>query len=283
MSKHEHKHGLSHDLPLITARNVSRRRLLGWGLGAGVVTLIACPQDGRLTGTGGTAAGSGGSNAGTSSGGSCTRIPEETGGPYPADGSNGVNALTLSGIVRSDIRSSFGGANGVAAGVPLTVTLNLVDAADGCSPAAGCAVYLWHCDRDGNYSLYSSAIQSQSYLRGVQESDDAGQITFQTIFPGCYSGRWPHIHFEVFESLQAATSTTKKLATSQLALPEDSCKLAYAVSGYESSVRNLQQSSLASDNVFSDGWTAQTPSVSGDISGGFRATLTVAVAVAVAV
>mgnify|MGYP003406602729 CR=1 FL=1 len=35
--------------------------------------------------------------------------------------------------------------------------------------------------------------------------------------------------------------------------------------------------SVASDNVFSDGWTSQTPSMSGDVSSGFRAELTVAV------
>jgi protocatechuate 3,4-dioxygenase beta subunit len=277
MANH-HKHGLQHDLSLIATRSLSRRRLLGWGVGAGLVTLIGCPQDGGLGSAASTAAKSGASSSGSSSG-SCTRIPEETGGPYPADGSNGVNALTLSGIVRSDIRASFGGASGVAAGVPLTVTLNLVDIADSCSPATGCAVYLWHCDRAGNYSLYSSAVIGENYLRGVQEADDLGQVTFQTIFPGCYSGRWPHIHFEVYESLEAATSATNKLVTSQLALPEATCQLVYATSGYESSVKNLAQISLASDNVFSDGWTTQTPSVTGDASSGFHASLSVGVPV----
>ena len=33
-------------------------------------------------------------------------IPEETAGPYPGDGSNGVNVLSESGIVRSDITTS---------------------------------------------------------------------------------------------------------------------------------------------------------------------------------
>lgn len=35
-------------------------------------------------------------------------IPDETAGPYPGDGSNGPNVLAESGIVRSDITSSFG-------------------------------------------------------------------------------------------------------------------------------------------------------------------------------
>jgi protocatechuate 3,4-dioxygenase beta subunit len=45
----------------------------------------------------------------------------------------------------------------------------------------------------------------ENYLRGVQEADDDGVVTFHSIFPGCYSGRWPHIHYEVYESLDAAT------------------------------------------------------------------------------
>ena len=33
---------------------------------------------------------------------------------------------------------------------------------------AGVAVYWWHCDRDGKYSLYSEGIEDQNYLRGAQ-------------------------------------------------------------------------------------------------------------------
>ena len=58
-------------------------------------------------------------------------IPDETGGPFPADGTNGVNALSEDGVVRSDITSSFGAATGVADGVPLQVVLNVQDLADG--------------------------------------------------------------------------------------------------------------------------------------------------------
>ena len=55
----------------------------------------------------------------------------------------------------------------------------------------------------------------------MQETDANGKLTFQTIFPAAYSGRWPHMHFEVYESLDAATSGGAKLKTSQLALPKD--------------------------------------------------------------
>src|SRR5687768_12031172 len=81
----------------------------------------------------------------------CSTIPEETAGPYPGDGSNGANALALTGIVRSDIRASIAGASGVAEGVLLTITLKVVDSSASCAPLAGYAVYLWHCDREGRY------------------------------------------------------------------------------------------------------------------------------------
>lgn len=55
----------------------------------------------------------------TASGSTTTgAIPEETAGPYPGDGTDGPNVLTESGVVRSDIRSSFGSLTGTAQGVP---------------------------------------------------------------------------------------------------------------------------------------------------------------------
>ena len=159
-------------------------------------------------------------------------IPEETAGPYPGDGSNGLNVLTESGVVRSDITSSFGSASGVAEGVPLTVRLKVYDlAGEDATALAGAAVYLWHCDREGRYSMYDEAIADENYLRGVQEADADGRVEFTTIFPAAYSGRWPHIHFEVYQSLDEATSAENKLRTSQLAFPEDACDEVYATDG----------------------------------------------------
>ena len=144
--------------------------------------------------------------------------------------------LTETGIVRSDITSSFGDASGVADGIPVTVKLKVYDLnGDAATPLVGAAVYLWHCDRDGSYSMYSDAAADENYLRGVQETAADGSLQFTTIFPACYSGRWPHMHFEVYESLDAATSASNKLRTSQLALPQDVCETVYATSGYEQS------------------------------------------------
>jgi len=180
--------------------------------------------------------------------------------------------LSESGIVRRDITSSFGSSTTKAEGVPLTITMTINDFANGKSPLAGGAVYLWHCDREGRYSLYSQGVTNENYLRGVQETDDRGQVSFTTIFPACYSGRWPHIHFEVYPSLAKATSSANKIATSQMALPETTAKAVYATSGYEQSVRNLSRVSLDSDNVFSDGYDLQMPTVTGDAASGYQLT-----------
>ena len=87
----------------------------------------------------------------------------------------------------------------------LAITLTVANVNAACVPLAGYAVYLWHCDRTGNYSLYGTAA-GESYLRGVQVTDANGQMTFTTIFPARYDGRWPHIHFEVFSTLSNALS-----------------------------------------------------------------------------
>lgn len=211
-------------------------------------------------------------------------IPEETGGPYPGDGTNrnvsGVaNALILAGIVRSDIRASVAGATGVAAGVPMTVKLTIVNVNASCAVVPGAAVYLWHCDRDGNYSMYSSGLTAENYLRGVQEADSNGVVTFTTIFPGCYAGRMPHVHFEVYQSLAKATVASNRIKTSQFGFPTATSAEAYASSGYATSVRNFSSISNATDNVFSDGVSLQTAAVSGTATLGYTATLQVGVSI----
>jgi protocatechuate 3,4-dioxygenase beta subunit len=144
---------------------------------------------------------------------------------------------------------------------------------------AGYAIYLWHCTRDGNYSLYSSSVQGENYLRGVQVTDSNGEVTFTTIFPGCYSGRWPHMHFEIYPNLASATSGNNDVKTSQLALPAAACNQVYGVaSGYGTSVSNFAAISLSSDNVFSDdSAAAQLATVTGDVTNGFAATLQVGI------
>lgn len=289
---HDHDAGLAHDFARLQASIAQRRRALLWLAGAAGATLLGCGGGGDDTTTSssgsGTTSGTGstGTTTGTtSSSTSCSLIPSETEGPYPADGSNSnssgvVNALALSGIVRSDIRTSVAGASGTAAGVPLTISIELVNTNGGCADLAGYAIYLWHCTREGGYSLYSSGITGENYLRGVQETGSDGVATFTTIFPGCYSGRMPHMHFEVYRSLSTALSYTNKLRTSQIAFPTDVCTTVYTnASGYSASLTNLSRVSFASDGIFSDGYSTQLATVGGDVSSGYTATLQVGISV----
>lgn len=270
-----HHQGLSKDLALFQ-RTTQRRTVLRWMAVATLAPFFGCGSSETETEDESGDGGSGSSD--TSTGGTCAVIPEETAGPYPGDGENGVNALVLSGIVRSDIRASIGTASGTAEGVPLTIELTLVNTNDGCNKLAGYAVYLWHCDREGRYSLYSQGVTDQNYLRGVQETDDDGSVTFTSIFPACYAGRWPHIHFEIYPSVSSATTSANKLKTSQLALPAEACSAVFATEGYSASVRNLSQVTLASDNVFSDGTSLQLATITGSVSDGYTVSLTVGIA-----
>ncbi|SDT38609.1 intradiol ring-cleavage dioxygenase [Actinoplanes derwentensis] len=258
--------GLGFDLGTMRRRQVLR----AFGIGAVALGLAGCGGEEETPTTTST-------SAGTSST-ALSEIPDETAGPYPGDGSNGPNVLTESGVVRSDIRSSFGDAKGVAEGVPMTITLTIKNLAESAAAFAGVAVYLWHCNRDGDYSLYSTGITAENYLRGVQIADSAGKVTFTSIFPACYSGRWPHIHFEVYPDQASITESTNAVATSQVALPKDICDEVFKQTGYEDSVTNLAQVSLDSDNVFGeDSGALQLATVTGDVTSGFAASLEVGV------
>lgn len=261
--------GLAFDVDTLFSRR-QVLRALGYGaVGASLVSIVGCAP--------GTATSSPAASSAT--GAECTtEIPEETAGPFPGDGSNGPDLLNQSGVVRADIRSSFGASTTVASGVPLTIRLAILDLANGCAPMAGAAVYLWHCDQSGRYSMYSQGVEGENYLRGVQAAGADGIVTFQSTFPACYSGRWPHVHFEVYPSIDKATEVGNKFATSQIALPEDICSAVYATSGYEQSVQNLRGVSLQSDMVFGDdGGEHEIGAITGSIANGLTVDLSVPV------
>src|SRR5262245_45157855 len=110
-----------------------RRRLLMLGGAGALAALGACSSSDSS------------STSGSTSAGGLKEVASETAGPYPADGSNGPDVRTLDGIVRKDIRPSFGSSTTVAGGVPLEFALVVHDRAG--KPISGAAVYAWHCDQ----------------------------------------------------------------------------------------------------------------------------------------
>jgi protocatechuate 3,4-dioxygenase beta subunit len=257
--------GLAADLPHLT-----RRRALAVGLAMGGAALSLWAARGgaeALTGRG-------------PDGTTCTALPTATAGPFPADGTNvragqTVNILTEAGVIREDIRPSIGGLTPVAEGVPVTLEITLVDVRRDCAPLGGMAVYAWQCDAEGVYSIYGAA--DRNYLRGVAISDGSGLVRFTTVFPACYPGRWPHIHFEVFSSAEMAVSGKGALLTSQFALPEAECRAVYDSQAlYAASRETINGVSLGRDGIFRDSsaqeMAAQMLALTGSPGAGYAAT-----------
>ena len=207
------------------------------------------------------------------------RIPQETGGPYPADGSNGPNVLAAERHRARrhpvELRSS---ATASPTGSRSRSTLTLVDVDTGGVPLDGAAVYLWHCDIDGGYSMYSQGVTDENYLRGVQAAD----ATARSRSPASSPPR---------TRVAGRTSTSRSTRPSPAATGGGNqardvtaraargrvrrrCTPPTATSA---SVRNLARTSLDTDNVFSDGHDLQLASVTGSPSSGYTASLTVGV------
>lgn len=211
--------------------------------------------------------------------GAVTETPEETGGPFPSDGSNDNGNGTVANIladarsVRSDIRSDLDGSN-TQEGVPFALRMNVVDASG--AAVEGAAVYIWHCTKDGVYSQYDSQMlggdfTDRSYLRGVQITGADGNVSFQSILPGRYSGRAFHIHFEVYSDSTYAT----KLLTSQMAIDDELIDQLYADAGYDEALGN--DTDNGDDGIFGDGVEHQLLTVTGDVTSGLVATFTAVV------
>jgi len=157
-------------------------------------------------------------------------------------------------------------------GTPLSLVLTIVNASSGCALVTAAAVEIWQCDAAGNYSEYSQPGFNgvgQTFLRGVQTTDAAGQVTFTTIYPGWYSGRATHIHVEIYVAGRSVKVT-------QVAFPESISSSVYASGVYAAKGQNT--TSNAGDMVFSDGTSTELATVTGSVASGFMATLRIVVA-----
>ncbi|MFM2289933.1 MAG: hypothetical protein RL684_3076 [Pseudomonadota bacterium] len=255
-----------HSIDQQVRRLLTRRRVISSGLlGAISVGALGGCGGGSSASSSASTSGSTGSTGTTGSSGSCTIIPNETQGPYPLYSS----VVSNSALWRQDVTEG-------RPGVPLTLTLTLVDVNNACAPLANYDVYIWHCDKDGVYSGYPNQTggvdaTGETFMRGVQTTDANGRVTFMTVYPGWYAGRITHVHFRVF--LGATLE-----ATSQLCFPQDVTQAVYASTLYAAHGQNTSVTSFAQDGVFSDGTTYQMASIAGSVSAGYVATLTAGIA-----
>ena len=233
-------------------KNVSRRDALGLlGLGTAALSL-GCSSDSSASPTATTGnTTTGGANAG----GACAVSPTETIGPYPS----------ITNFVRSDIREG-------KSGLPLALTITVVNASNACSPVANAAVDIWQCDAEGRYSEYAQPGYNgtgQTFLRGIQTTDASGRVTFTTVFPGWYQGRATHIHVEV----KIGGAVVK---VTQIAFEESVIAAVYATGVYAAKGRN--PTSNAGDMVFADSLASELATITGgDTTSGYTAAFTVGI------
>lgn len=190
-------------------------------------------------------------------------IPTETIGPYPLS-----TLLNSSLILRENIAED-------KTGVPLQVKLKLVNVNNSCTSVSA-YVYIWHCDKDGNYSGYNTET-GKTYCRGVQYTDTNGVAHFTTIYPGWYAGRITHIHFQIF--LTAYGSNAQSSTISQMAFPADITTAVYNSTLYSAKGQNTSVKTFTADNVFSDGVEYQLATVTGNVTDGYVAELEVGIAI----
>lgn len=129
-------------------------------------------------------------------------------------------------------------------GIALTLDLQIQNSSD-CTPVAGAIVEIWHCDASGAYSGYGAKIarapfdtllstmlaggpnatlppeNEDQFLRGAQTTDTNGRVRFESIYPGWYDPRVPHIHLKV-------SSGTVHYLTTQLYFPDELSAQIYA-------------------------------------------------------
>lgn len=180
----------------------------------------------------------------------CEVSPKETRGPFPIK--------SPADLMRANIIAD-------RQGVALQINLKVQAQAAQCSPMAGVQVDIWHCDAEGSYSEYGGIRMQEkdytkvSFLRGRQTTDENGEVSFISIFPGWYPGRAPHLHVDVLKEGEIVLST-------QVAFPEKTTAEVYASRGYH----GKEDTPNATDGVFRNSLAGNmADSVTGNLSEGF--------------
>ncbi|MFK8079943.1 MAG: twin-arginine translocation pathway signal protein [Granulosicoccus sp.] len=133
----------------------------------------------------------------------CVLTPARIEGPYYSP----VN------LVRRDITEG-------KPGIPLMLKLRVTDAGT-CAPITNATVDIWQADAVGLYSQFDEQgdtkdldLSEETFLRGIQPTDESGVATFDTIYPGWYEGRTIHIHIKIIID-------DALIVTSQMFFPEE--------------------------------------------------------------
>ena len=237
-----------------SSRKIRRREalaVLGSSVGAALIGCGASPASPSTTGSDVAAGGSA----------ACAVTPSETEGPY----GDRIGMVSNQTYYRRDITEG-------KSGLPLALTLTIVNANNACSPTPDATVEIWQCDAAGNYSEYAQPGfngTGQTFLRGLQVTDANGKVTFNTIYPGWYPGRATHIHVNVFRG-------GSLVKTTQIAFPESVSAAVYGSGVYAAKGQNTTTN--RGDNVFADGVDLELATLTGTVAGGYTGTLQIGLA-----
>jgi protocatechuate 3,4-dioxygenase beta subunit len=257
-------------------RRITRRQALGAAGTAGAALLAS---RGALSALGGLVGATPAEAATTSAAVAVT--PTMTEGPY------WIDEMLRRFDVRNNTATASASAGAVQAGVPLTLKINILDAAGG-GAINGAHVDIWHANAYGLYSDEGgqpggSSTSGQNFLRGYQVTGvDAGalaapvdgQVNFRTIWPGWYQGRAIHIHVRVrtYNGSSVATNYTTQIFFSDA----DNDTVLSGAAPYNTRSPKTDPTTDETDNVLTSSADATNiVPVSGNVTDGFAATFTI--------
>ncbi|KAK1709862.1 Intradiol ring-cleavage dioxygenase [Colletotrichum lupini] len=173
--------------------------------------------------------------------------------PYGVDGE----------LVRHDLRET-------QSGIDFYLDIGIIDV-ETCEPLEGASASIWACNATGSYASFTGidpdtselldgwskrsdgTTDDETFLRGIQVSDEAGMIEFLTKFPGYYTSRSTHIHVAVQANASDGVGFSQSALqhVGQLFFEEDLLSQVYAVSPYSAHLETLNRTTNAEDSVLS--------------------------------
>ncbi|MEW2403681.1 intradiol ring-cleavage dioxygenase [Streptomyces sp. NPDC046862] len=260
-------------------KSVQRRRVLIGGGSVAVAGGLAAaglaaanPTTGTATTKASTASESaaGSTDSSSTTADVCVLNAEVTEGPYSLEGA----------LVREDIRED-------KEGFEVQYTFTVVDVANDCAPLADALVEIWHCDHLGEYSGFVGGNGHEeedngTFLRGGRMTDENGQCSITSIWPGHYVSRAVHVHMRVHTDVTLTDDSYtggEIIHTGQLFFDPDINEEIQATSPY--SANTTPETALADDSVYDDGGASSglltLTALGSGVSDGYKATLTVGV------
>ncbi|KAF4955657.1 hypothetical protein FSARC_11805 [Fusarium sarcochroum] len=184
----------------------------------------------------------------------CVLAPDTVWGPYGVDGE----------ILRHDLREEQGG-------IDFYLDIGVIDI-ETCEPLQGTALTIWNCNATGSYSSFTGidpdtselldgwtkredgTTDNETFLRGIQVTDEHGVVEFLTKFPGYYITRTTHIHVTAQTNISNGTSYSSSAIQhiGQLFFEEDLLNRVYSASPYKEHLSTLNRTTNGEDSLFSD-------------------------------